>query len=51
MSIYAIFRTRGMGLKETAVRESSKFKDELQAAMALLRGGSFGVDLQFKNFR
>ncbi|MBI3554199.1 MAG: YajQ family cyclic di-GMP-binding protein [Elusimicrobia bacterium] len=33
------------------LRVTSKSKDELQAAMALLRGGSFGVDLQFKNFR
>lgn len=33
------------------LRVSGKSKDELQAAMALLRGGSFGVDLQFKNFR
>jgi uncharacterized protein YajQ (UPF0234 family) len=33
------------------LRVSSKSKDELQAAMAFLRGGAFGVDLQFKNFR
>ena len=33
------------------LRVSSKSKDELQAAMTLLRSGSFGVDLQFKNFR
>jgi len=33
------------------LRVTSKSKDELQAAMALLKGGSFGVDLQFKNFR
>lgn len=33
------------------LRVSSKSKDELQAAMALLRNGNFGVDLQFKNFR
>ena len=33
------------------LRVSSKSKDELQAAMALLKGQSFGVDLQFKNFR
>ena len=33
------------------LRVASKSKDELQAAMALLKGGSFGVDLQFKNFR
>jgi hypothetical protein len=33
------------------LRVTSKSKDELQSAMALLRSGSFGVDLQFKNFR
>lgn len=33
------------------LRVSSKSKDELQSAMALLRGGNFGVELQFKNFR
>lgn len=33
------------------LRVSSKSKDELQAAMAFLKAGAFGVDLQFKNFR
>lgn len=33
------------------LRVTSKSKDELQSAMALLRGGSFGVEVQFKNFR
>jgi uncharacterized protein YajQ (UPF0234 family) len=33
------------------LRVSSKSKDELQKTMALLRQGSFGVELQFKNFR
>jgi uncharacterized protein YajQ (UPF0234 family) len=33
------------------LRVTSKSKDELQSAMALLRAGSFGIDLQFKNFR
>lgn len=33
------------------VRVSSRSKDELQAAIALLRGGSFGIELQFKNYR
>lgn len=33
------------------LRVSSRSKDELQAVMALLRGGLWGVDLQFKNFR
>jgi uncharacterized protein YajQ (UPF0234 family) len=33
------------------VRISGKDKDTLQQAMALLRGGDFGVELQFTNFR
>lgn len=33
------------------LRVTSKSKDELQQAMALMRGKSFDVDLQFKNFR
>jgi len=33
------------------LRVTSKSKDELQAVMSLLRQGSFGVELQFKNFR
>ena len=33
------------------LRVTSKSKDELQQTMALLRGGNFGVELQFKNFR
>lgn len=33
------------------VRVTSRSKDDLQAAMNLLRGGDFGVALQFTNFR
>ena len=33
------------------LRVSSKSKDELQNTMALLRGGDFGVELQFTNYR
>ena len=33
------------------LRVTSKSKDQLQAAMALIRGQDFKVDLQFKNFR
>jgi uncharacterized protein YajQ (UPF0234 family) len=33
------------------LRVTSKSKDELQSTMALLRQGSWGVELQFKNFR
>jgi uncharacterized protein YajQ (UPF0234 family) len=38
-------------IQSEQLRVTSKSKDELQAAMALLRQGSFGVELQFKNFR
>lgn len=33
------------------VRVSSPSKDELQEAMTLLRGGDFGVELKFGNYR
>ena len=33
------------------VRVSSTSKDELQAAMRLLKGQDFGVELQFGNYR
>jgi cyclic-di-GMP-binding protein len=33
------------------VRVSGRAKDELQEVMALLRGGDFGVPLQFTNYR
>jgi cyclic-di-GMP-binding protein len=33
------------------VRVSSPSKDELQAAMQLLRAGDFGIELQFGNYR
>lgn len=33
------------------VRVASRSKDELQAAMALLRGKDFGLAIQFTNFR
>jgi uncharacterized protein YajQ (UPF0234 family) len=33
------------------VRVSSKDRDTLQQAIALLRGSDFGIDLQFTNFR
>jgi uncharacterized protein YajQ (UPF0234 family) len=33
------------------VRIVSKSKDELQSAIALLRGRDFGIDLQFTNYR
>ena len=33
------------------LRVTSRSKDALQEAMGLLRGGSFGIDLQFTNYR
>lgn len=33
------------------LRITSRSKDSLQAAMGILRSGSFGVDLQFTNYR
>ncbi|HNW44702.1 MAG TPA: YajQ family cyclic di-GMP-binding protein [Elusimicrobiales bacterium] len=33
------------------LRVTSKSKDELQAVMSLLRGGDFGLTLQFENYR
>ena len=33
------------------VRVAGRSKDELQTAMALLRGRDFGVPLQFTNYR
>ena len=38
-------------IQSEQLRVASKSKDELQAAMQLLRQGNWGVDLQFKNFR
>ena len=38
-------------IQDEQLRVSSKSKDELQAAMHLLKQGSFELDLQFKNFR
>jgi cyclic-di-GMP-binding protein len=33
------------------LRVSSKSRDDLQATIALLKGSTFDVDLQFVNFR
>ncbi|MFI5240019.1 MAG: DUF520 family protein, partial [Gemmatimonadales bacterium] len=33
------------------VRVSSPSRDDLQTAIALLRGGDFGVELKFGNYR
>ena len=38
-------------IQEAQVRVTGKSKDELQAAMRVLRGADFGIELQFVNFR
>jgi uncharacterized protein YajQ (UPF0234 family) len=38
-------------IQSDQVRVSSPSKDDLQAAMRLLRAGDFGVELQFGNYR
>ncbi|ELY11730.1 hypothetical protein SEE436_021168, partial [Salmonella enterica subsp. enterica serovar Enteritidis str. 436] len=35
----------------TLVRVTGKSRDDLQAAMVLMRGGNLGQPFQFKNFR
>ena len=38
-------------IQADTLRISSKSKDELQNVMAMLRGGDYGITLQFENFR
>jgi uncharacterized protein YajQ (UPF0234 family) len=38
-------------IQEEIVRVTGKKKDDLQAAMSLLRNAELGIELQFKNFR
>ena len=40
-----------ISIQGDTLRVTSKSKDELQNVMALLRGGDFGITLQFDNFR
>jgi len=40
-----------VSIQGDALRVTSKSKDELQNVMTLLRGGDFGITLQFDNFR
>ncbi|MDA8242631.1 MAG: YajQ family cyclic di-GMP-binding protein [Elusimicrobia bacterium] len=40
-----------VSIQGDALRVTSKSKDELQAVMGVLRGGDFGVTVQFDNFR
>jgi len=50
-AIKAAKRKANATIQAEQLRVTSKSKDELQAVMALLRQGNFGVELQFKNFR
>jgi hypothetical protein len=50
-AIKASKRKANASIQAEQLRVTSKSKDELQAVMALLRQGSFDVELQFKNFR
>jgi hypothetical protein len=38
-------------MQEEQVRVSGKSRDELQAAVQMIRGMDLGLDLQFINFR
>lgn len=40
-----------VSIVESAVRVTGKKKDDLQAAIQLLRGQDLGLELQYKNFR
>ena len=39
------------GIQGEAVRVTGKKRDDLQEAMALIRGGNLGIPIQFQNFR
>jgi uncharacterized protein YajQ (UPF0234 family) len=40
-----------VSIQGDSLRVTSKSKDELQTVMGLLRGGDYGITLQFDNFR
>lgn len=40
-----------IAIQGDALRVASKSKDELQAVMSFLRGGDYGIAVQFDNFR
>ena len=40
-----------VSIQADTLRVTSKSKDELQNVMSLLRGGDYGITLQFENFR
>jgi uncharacterized protein YajQ (UPF0234 family) len=53
--LVALLKESGMKIQGSiqgeAVRVSGKKKDDLQAAMGLVRGAKLGIPLQFQNFR
>ncbi|MBI5743724.1 MAG: YajQ family cyclic di-GMP-binding protein [Elusimicrobia bacterium] len=40
-----------VSIQSDTLRVTSKSKDELQTIMGMLRGGDYGITLQFENFR
>lgn len=40
-----------VAIQGETLRVTSRSKDELQSVMTLLKGGDFGINLQFENFR
>jgi uncharacterized protein YajQ (UPF0234 family) len=53
--IVALVKNAGLkvqaGIQGEAVRVTGKKRDDLQEAMALIRGGNLGIPIQFQNFR
>jgi cyclic-di-GMP-binding protein len=48
--VVRVLKVQG-AIQGDAVRVTGKKKDDLQAAIAALRGHDFGIDLQYENFR
>jgi cyclic-di-GMP-binding protein len=53
--IVALIKVSGLKVQASiqgeAVRVTGKKRDDLQAAMAAIKGGSLGIPIQFQNFR
>jgi uncharacterized protein YajQ (UPF0234 family) len=53
--IVAVIKEAGLkvqaAIQGEAVRVTGKKRDDLQAAMAAIKGASLGIPLQFQNFR
>jgi cyclic-di-GMP-binding protein len=45
------FKKTQASIQGDEIRVTSPSKDELQAVIAMLRGGDFGIELQFGNYR